>query len=135
MESKTLLLLILGITALIAAILGIVPLALTGVGNAGYTSQFQCYVAMDIIGIIVLIAGAILAFILACKDIYHSYPIIIALAVIIPLGLLAYIIANACYWPKVTPSPGSWLLSAMWAAVPPALTALIYVCVRPDRVL
>ncbi|VDP91693.1 unnamed protein product [Echinostoma caproni] len=103
--------------------------------DASNTDQFRCYVATDIVGILLLIAGAILAFILACREIYYSYPMVVACAVVIPLGLLAYIVANACYWPKTTPSAGSWLLSALWAAVPPALTAIFYVFVRPDRVL
>ncbi|KAA0186733.1 hypothetical protein FBUS_03799, partial [Fasciolopsis buskii] len=94
-----------------------------------------CYVAFDIIGIILLLVGAIIAFVIACRDVYRSYALLIACAVLIPLGCLAYIIANACYWPKVNPSAGSWLLSALWSAFPPALTAIIYVCVRPDRIL
>ncbi|TPP59360.1 hypothetical protein FGIG_12283 [Fasciola gigantica] len=86
MEPRTLLEVILGVTSLVAAVLGIVPLALSTVGNLNSPGQFQCYVALDIVAIILLFAGAIVAFVIACRNIYHSYPLLVVCAVIIPLG-------------------------------------------------
>ncbi|KAF6777841.1 hypothetical protein AHF37_02946 [Paragonimus kellicotti] len=113
------------IMVLVAAILGIVALALNrNVTNiTRQSSTAQCVIAFNIIAIIVLLIAAIICLVLIFADVYYTTVLLILSFVLVAIGLLSYIIACACG--TVGTRFAEWLLSALWASVAAAILGIV----------